>query len=124
MRLAPTLLLAGFVGCNEPSIELTGQWAGTAHLVVDGEPKDVALRWEVTQSEGALSGTIVWGDHRRDITIASVEGPEVRIESSTTNDSITFNGLFRKDTIEGRFAIKYSIDPEPFPGRFSVTRLH
>jgi hypothetical protein len=122
MRLLAAFALVVALGCREPSIEVSGAWEGSAHLIIDGEEKDVPLRWDLKQSEGTLGGEIAWDNFRREITSASVVGPKVRIESTTTKDKITFEGLFKKDTIEGRFAIRYSVDPEPFPGSFSVTR--
>jgi hypothetical protein len=123
MRFLPAFFLFLFsVGCYEPSVDLSGKWAGNARIIIDGEQKEASLRLDLEQSEEALGGTIVWNDYSRKITAASFQGPQVRIESSLPTDVITFVGLFEKDTIEGRFSVKYDVDPEPFTGRFSVKR--
>jgi hypothetical protein len=123
MRFLPAFIVfLVSVSCREPSVDLSGEWAGNARINVDGEQKEAALRLDLEQSEEALGGTILWNDYSRQITAASFEGPEVRIESSVPTDVITFVGLFKDGTIEGRFSVKYDVDPEPFTGRFSVKR--
>jgi hypothetical protein len=122
MRLLAAFAFVASLGCREPPADLSGQWDGSARLTVDGEEKEVALRWDLKQSEETLGGAIVWDNYRREITSASIDGLKVRIESTTTTDKITFEGVFETDAVEGRFAIRYNVDPEPFPGRFRIAR--
>ena len=114
---------AGLIGCITESVDLTGEWRGTASLVVDGERKEVPLRLGLRQSGAAIGGTIHWEDYSREVTSASAHGPEVDLESVTTSDRFRLKGLFRNDAIEGRFWIQYAADPEPYPGSFKVERV-
>ena len=109
-------------GCWENTVDLSGKWTGEATLTVDGEQKNIPLQLEFADSEQTIEGSIVWDGYRRQITAGTSEGPQLRFESVIENDTILFNGLFRNDTIEGRFNITLKIDPEPFPGRFSIAR--
>ena len=117
-----TLSMTGLLSCATESIDWTGEWRGTASWIVDGEPREVPLRLELSQNGADIGGTILWGDYRRAVTSASARGPEVEIESSMTTDRVRFKGLFRNDALEGRFFIQYAGDPEPFPGSFTVER--
>jgi hypothetical protein len=114
--------LACLSSCSEPTVNFSGRWDGTAEIVVDGERKVFDLRWDLEQLEGDLKGTIGWDDLRREVTKASVEGPQLHLESVTTENAISFNGLFREDEIQGRFSIRYSVDPETYPGSFRMHR--
>jgi hypothetical protein len=119
--LVPFGLVLSFACRDEPP-DLSGPWVGSAHMIVDGEAKDVTLRWDLTQREDALGGTLEWDAYQRQITSASITFPKIRLESASSKDTITFEGVLKNESIEGRFAIKYNIDPEPFPGRFEVSR--
>lgn len=110
------------LACYEPSLDLSGRWEGSARLFVDGEEKVVPLSWELAHSKENLGGTIIWDTYRREITSASVVGPKVLLVSASDQSTITFKGLFKNDRIEGEFAIRYSLDPEAFPGRFALAR--
>lgn len=123
-KLAAGLLAFSFwLGCRAEPLDVSGHWGGTAELTVDGEPKVVNLQWELDQSESALRGTIAWDDLRREVTGARIEPPEIHLESATPDDTIAFAGLFRSGEIQGRFSIRYSVDPEPYSGRFHVQRV-
>ena len=124
MRLTVLFVLLAVLttGCVQESLDLTGQWAGEATLTVDGEQNKFPLQLEFIHTEQNLAGSMIWDGHRREITAGTSEGPKLRFESVAEQDTILFNGLFRNDTIEGRFNITLKIDPEPFPGRFSIAR--
>jgi hypothetical protein len=108
--------------CTTESVDLTGEWEGSASWVVDGEHKETPLRLVLSQNGSTIGGTVLWGDMRRDVTSASAKGPEVEIESSTTSDRFQLKGMFRNNALEGRFWIRYPTDREPFPGQFKVVR--
>ena len=61
-------------------------------------------------------------DLERTVTSSSTQGPEIVIESATDKNRITFDGVFESDQIHGRFSIRYPNDPEPYSGRFWLTR--
>lgn len=111
-----------FLGCSTESIDWSGKWHGTASLVVDGERKEIPLGLELNQDGTGIRGAIHWGEHRREIVSASASGPEVELESVTTDDRIRLKGLFRNDAIQGRFWVHYASDPEPYPGSFNVVK--
>ena len=112
----------GLVGCVTESVDLTGEWRGTASLIVDGERKEVPLRLGLSQNGADIGGTIHWADFSREVTSATARGPEVDLESFTTTDRFRMKGLFRNGAIEGRFWIQYAADAEPYPGSFKVER--
>jgi hypothetical protein len=108
--------------CSTETVDLSGRWEGTAYLIVDGERKESPLTLELSREGTAVAGTVLWGQHLRNITSVQANGPEIQLDCETPNDRIRLQGLFRKDALEGRFWIQYTVDPEPFPGRFAVAR--
>ncbi len=93
-----------------------------ASLVVDGERKETPLTLELEQTSAGIAGTLLWGEYLRTITAVSAKGPEIELESATPTDRLRMQALFRNDSLDGRFWIQYSTDPEPFPGSFHVAR--
>jgi hypothetical protein len=120
--LVSILILSGLLNCSAELVDFSGEWEGTASLVVDGVHQQTPLKLTLNQSGSDLEGTVVWGEYRRTITSGSTKGPEVEIESATSDDRLRFQALFRNDALEGRFWIQYARDPEPFPGTFLVAR--
>jgi hypothetical protein len=110
------------LSCTAETVDLAGRWEGTASLVVDGEKKESPLALELSPSGAGIEGTVIWGEHLRNITSSRANGPEIELECVTPNDRIRLQALFRNDALEGRFWIQYPSDPEPFPGRFAVAR--
>jgi hypothetical protein len=125
--MTPRLLLGALaclnvLFCSTESLNLTGGWAGTASMVIDGVHKTTPLELELTHRGAEVRGTVLWGEHRREVTAASIAGPEIDIESATAENRFRLHGLFRNETLEGRFWIRYPMDPEPFTGTFIVER--
>jgi hypothetical protein len=116
------LVCLNLLRCTAESVDLTGKWEGTANMVVDGVQKTSPLKLELTHQGSDIHGAVLWGDHRRDVTAASMNGSEIDIESATAQDHFRMRGLLRNETLQGRFWIHYPLDPEPFPGNFKVER--
>lgn len=116
------LTFLNLLRCSAEVIDLSGEWEGTASLVVDGVHRQTPLKLTLNQNGSNLEGAVVWGEYRRSITSGSAKGPEVQIESATSNDRFRLQAFFRNDALEGRFWIQYAADPEPFPGTFLVAR--
>jgi hypothetical protein len=110
------------LSCTTETVDLTGRWEGTAHLIVDGDRKESPLTLELSHEGKTIVGTLLWGEHSRNVTSAHTNGPEIELECATPTDRIRLQALFRNDALEGRFWIVYPADPEPFAGRFAVAR--
>ena len=116
------LNLLTLLQCSAEVIDLSGEWEGTASLVVDGVHQQTPLKLTLNHKGSDLEGAVIWGEYRRSITSGSANGPEVQIESATSDDRLRLQALLRNDALEGRFWIQYASDPEPFPGTFLVAR--